>query len=119
MASINIERILCPVDFSEFSIGAYRYASSLAQQYGARLFVQHVVELWGCPYASFVATADVYTQSCRRLLSEGEEELCYFLKSHEQNGIYPRPRPRVSRIQDKFHSVHDFSGNCTTLLRLP
>src|SRR6266853_628386 len=107
MASINIERILCPVDFSEFSIGAYRYASSLAQQYGARLFVQHVVELWGYPYASFVATADVYVQSCRRLLTEGEEELRNFLKSHEQNGIYPECVIRVGMAADCILSLAD------------
>jgi len=29
MASIKIERILCPGDFSEFSVAAYAYASSL------------------------------------------------------------------------------------------
>jgi len=37
-------RILCPVDFSEFSEKAYAYAYSLARHYGARLFVQHVTE---------------------------------------------------------------------------
>lgn len=107
MASINIERILCPVDFSEFSIGAYRYASSLAQQYGARLFVQHVVELWRYPYASFVATADVYSQFCQRLLTEGEEELRNFLKSHEQNGIYPECVIRVGMAADCILSLAD------------
>jgi len=107
MASINIERILCPVDFSEFSIGAYRYASSLAQQYGAGFFVQHVVELWRYPYASFVATADVYTQFCRRLLTEGEEELRNFLKSHEQNGIYPECVIRVGMAADCILSLAD------------
>jgi len=89
MASIKIERILCPVDFSEVSVGAYGYASSLAQQYGARLFVQHVVELWRHSSASFSATADLYTQFCRGLLTGGEVELQDFVKSHAQNGIHP------------------------------
>jgi len=105
--SIKIERILCPVDFSEFSIGAYRYASSLAQQYGARLFVQHVVEFWRYPYASFVATADVYSQFCQRLLTEGEEELRNFLKSHDQNGIYPECVIRVGMAADCILSLAD------------
>jgi len=41
---LKIERILCPVDFSEFSARAYEYAHSLARQYRAKLFVQHVAE---------------------------------------------------------------------------
>ncbi len=45
MKRIRIERILCPVDFSGFSVRAYDYASSLAQHCEAKLFVQHVVEL--------------------------------------------------------------------------
>jgi len=40
---LKIERILCPVDFSEFSARAYDYAHSLARHYEARLFVLHIV----------------------------------------------------------------------------
>lgn len=39
----KIERILCPVDFSEFSTRAYDYAHSLARHYEATLFVLHVI----------------------------------------------------------------------------
>jgi len=38
----QIERILCPIDFSEFSETAYDYAQSLAWHYKATLFLQHV-----------------------------------------------------------------------------
>lgn len=41
---LRIERVLCPVDFSEYSDRAYDYAHSLARHYGAKLFVQHVTE---------------------------------------------------------------------------
>lgn len=40
---LTIERILCPVDFSEFSARAYDYAHSLARHYEATLLVFHVV----------------------------------------------------------------------------
>ena len=40
---IRFQRILCPVDFSEFSARAYTYAYSLAKQYHAKLFVEHAV----------------------------------------------------------------------------
>jgi hypothetical protein len=41
---LNIEKILCPVDFSECSAKAYDYAYLLARHYEARLFVQKVAE---------------------------------------------------------------------------
>ena len=39
----NIQRILCPVDFSEFSRHALDYAVAIARWYDARLIVLHVV----------------------------------------------------------------------------
>ncbi len=41
---LRIEKILCPVDFSEYSAKAFDYARSLAQHYGAALLLQHVVQ---------------------------------------------------------------------------
>lgn len=40
---LKIERILCPVDFSEYSARAYDYAHSLARHYEATLLVLHIV----------------------------------------------------------------------------
>lgn len=42
---LTLARILCPVDFSEYSSKAYDYAYSLARHYNAKLFLQHVAEL--------------------------------------------------------------------------
>ena len=41
---LKIERVLCPVDFSEFSDRACDYAHSIARHFGAKLFVLHVAE---------------------------------------------------------------------------
>jgi nucleotide-binding universal stress UspA family protein len=41
---LKMQRILCPVDFSEFSDRAYEYALSFARHFGAKLYVQHVTE---------------------------------------------------------------------------
>lgn len=41
---LKIERILCPVDFSEFSTNGFEYAVSFATRYKAKLYVQHVIE---------------------------------------------------------------------------
>jgi nucleotide-binding universal stress UspA family protein len=39
-----IERILCALDFSEFSRQAFQYAVSLAGRFHSRLFLDHVIE---------------------------------------------------------------------------
>ena len=41
---MRVDKILCPVDFSESSTTAYEYAYSLSRQYKAQLFVLHVME---------------------------------------------------------------------------
>lgn len=43
--SIQIHTILCPVDFSESSEHALRYAKAFAQAHQARLLLLHVVDL--------------------------------------------------------------------------
>ena len=40
----RIERILCPTDFSDLSIGAMKYAGLLAEKFAASLHVLHVVD---------------------------------------------------------------------------
>lgn len=42
-AMVEFKRILCPVDFSEFSFGACDYAMSLAKWYGAHIDLVHCV----------------------------------------------------------------------------
>ena len=40
-----VKNILCPVDFSEFSLNAFRYAASIARHFQARLIVQHTIHV--------------------------------------------------------------------------
>lgn len=42
--SIQIKRILCPTDFSEPSEHALKYGVSFARQYGATIYLLHVIE---------------------------------------------------------------------------
>jgi nucleotide-binding universal stress UspA family protein len=90
MKSDRIERILCPIDFSEFSARAYAYASSLAHHYSAKLFVQYVVEQWQHPSLNFAVSADVYERYCTELLVQGTEQLQKFLHCHKKHGVEPR-----------------------------
>lgn len=48
--AVHVRRILCPVDFSDSSVAALRFAMSLAQEADARLTVQHVIEMASRPH---------------------------------------------------------------------
>jgi nucleotide-binding universal stress UspA family protein len=86
---LEIKLILCPIDFSECSVRAYRHALSLAEHYRARLVVQHIVELWRHPSASFAATASLYDEYCQSLCGGGKEQLQEFVKSHTHDEVPP------------------------------
>ena len=55
---MNAKRILCPLDFSENSQAALGYASSLAKESGAKLFLVHVDDSqvpYDAGFAAYVA----------------------------------------------------------------
>ena len=86
---LEIKLILCPIDFSECSERAYHHALSLAEHYQAKLVVQHVVELWRHPSASFAASGGLYEEFCQALRESGEEHLRQFAKNHTHDEIKP------------------------------
>lgn len=84
---LKIERIICPVDFFEASAKAYDYAYSLALRYGAKLYVEHVIDLLAAayPYYNFpdVAANNIYWD-----MSKGaDERLHRMVKEHAVDGI--------------------------------
>jgi nucleotide-binding universal stress UspA family protein len=86
---LEIKLILCPIDFSEFSVTAYHHALSLADHYQAKLVAQHIVELWRHPSASFAASAGLYAEFCQALRESGEKQLQEFVKNHTHDEIQP------------------------------
>ncbi len=76
---LEIKLVLCPADFSEFSIRAYHYALSLAEHYRAKLVAQHVIELWRYPYADYAASLGDYKKFSRALREGGKERLLEFI----------------------------------------
>jgi nucleotide-binding universal stress UspA family protein len=84
---LEIKLILCPVDFSEFSIRAYHYALSLAEHYRAQMVVQNIVELSRYPYADYVASQGDYAEFCRALHEGGKEKLREFVEKHTHDEI--------------------------------
>lgn len=81
----KIERILCPVDFSEFSMKAYDYAYSLARRYGAKLLLQHVVAPIGGSYPLYVVP-DTFAAIDWDMTAYAEKRLKEIVEKRASNG---------------------------------
>jgi nucleotide-binding universal stress UspA family protein len=75
-----IERILCPVDFSDPSALAYAYAASIASRYKATVVLQHVIDL--TPYYRYYEFPTAYEELCGPLRAEAARKLGDFAKKH-------------------------------------
>jgi nucleotide-binding universal stress UspA family protein len=84
-----IESILCPVDFSEFSVYAYEYAQSLAWHYKAKLLLQYImyspkpIDFWNI-------YPDAYEESCRKDRADAERQLHEFVNRNTKTEIRQR-----------------------------
>jgi nucleotide-binding universal stress UspA family protein len=86
---LEIKLIVCPIDFSDFSVRAYRHALSVAEHYRAKLVAMHIVELSRYPYADYAATAGDYAEFCRTLREGGNDQLREFVTKHSRHEIRP------------------------------
>jgi nucleotide-binding universal stress UspA family protein len=85
-AMLKMQRILCPVDFSEFSDRAYEYALSFARHFGAKLFVQHVIEpvvVLPRMYISPPLIDQIYAEQD----AGAEEKIHELTAKHSRNGV--------------------------------
>jgi nucleotide-binding universal stress UspA family protein len=87
--TLKIKLILCPIDFSEFSVSAYQHARSVAEHYQAKLVAQHIVELWRHPSGDFAASAGVYEEYSQALRESGKKQLQEFVENHPRDEIQP------------------------------
>jgi nucleotide-binding universal stress UspA family protein len=85
---LKINRILCPIDFSEFSVKAYDHAQSLAWHYKAGLLLEHVTESLP-PMYPYYAFPDAYVEISQQLRSNAEQQLQEFAKTHTRPGVGP------------------------------
>jgi nucleotide-binding universal stress UspA family protein len=95
----RIESILCPIDFSDFSVSAYEYAQSLAWHFKATLFLQHV--LYSLKPADFWNIyPDSYREICRKRLADVEQQLQEFSTRHRRNEIRPKRVAQDGSVTD-------------------
>jgi len=76
---IRIERILCPVEPSDVSAKAYRYAQSIAAHYHASLIVQHIIELTQHVSAFYTPSVPVFEEFSDSLVANGLAALHQFV----------------------------------------
>jgi len=85
---LKIERILCPVDFSELSAKAYEYACLLATEHGAKLSLLHVIEPLAITYPYFTypeALDQIYTD----MGTNARHHMAKLVKDHPLTGAEP------------------------------
>lgn len=82
----QIKKILVPIDFSDHSINALKYAVDFAQTFGAKLYLIYIVEPMLYP-ADFsmgqIAIPDVSDDLVRR----GEDEMNAIVKEHVEGKV--------------------------------
>ncbi len=100
---LRIERILCPIDFSEFSARAYDYAQALARHYQAKVFLQHVVDFI-LPNYAYYPPATYLDADFQKICAEAREQLQEFAKSHTRNGVQPECFIQEGEVTDSILS---------------
>jgi nucleotide-binding universal stress UspA family protein len=87
---MHFERILCPIDFSDFSACAYEYALTIADYYKAHLIVLHAIETWKYPYADYAGSSGDFADFSNALCEGGSAKLKEFVKKHSRAGVQPQ-----------------------------
>jgi nucleotide-binding universal stress UspA family protein len=87
---MQFKLILCPVDFSDFSVSGYEHALTVAEYYKARLVALHAIELSKYPYADYVGATGDLADLSRALCESGKAKLREFVKKHSQHGVEPQ-----------------------------
>jgi nucleotide-binding universal stress UspA family protein len=95
----RFKSILCPIDFSEFSVKAYDYAQSLAWHYKAELLVQHV----RYTFPAFYIDAS-YKEIRRKLRTDALQKLREFAKRPTRIQVQPQCVVRDGNASDKILS---------------
>jgi nucleotide-binding universal stress UspA family protein len=106
---MRFDRVLCPVDFSEFSANAYDFAHSLARHYKARLFVLHVVEPLLSIYHGYMSPA-VVEEVYSRQVSDAQEQVRRLAEGHEGEQVESEVFVQIGLVADSilsFAEDHD------------
>jgi nucleotide-binding universal stress UspA family protein len=88
---ISFQRILCPTDFSLYSIRAFRHATTLARLFRAELTVLHVIPTFA-PYGVESPLYSMPSWTSPGLTREAEGEMARFVQSASEAGVSLKTR---------------------------
>ena len=107
-SSVNLKRILVPVDFSACSAKALDYAFGLAEKFGATLILLHIVE--PTPYPeNYMLLPQAIEEINQNLVQSARERL--ELLYHKR----PCPRPPVEFLVRLGHAYSEISDTAQAL----
>jgi len=122
----KIANILLPIDFSENSAEALKYATLLAKQFGARVTVMHAVE--PAPFISDLRNVP-NTLSDEEVEAKAQHELALLIEEHVESPIETKGVVRRGKAYDEIVkaakelktdliviSTHGYTGLKHTLL---
>ncbi len=78
--AVQFKTVLAPVDFSDVSLRAFRYAARMAEKYGARIVALHVVENSLGYYGFDAAVGDALVSEAQHRL----DQICREAKVHPE-----------------------------------
>lgn len=104
---LRLKKILVPVDFSDFSAKAIKYAARFAEQFGATLVLAHVVE--PVRYPESVIIPPEMEEANRERLKLARAALAKFVKQQVPSGITTET---VTRLGHPFSEINTAAKDC-------
>jgi hypothetical protein len=87
---MQIQRILCPVDFSDFSASAYDDALTVAEYLKTHWVALHAVVLSKYPNADYVGATGDFAHLSGALCEGGKAKLREFMRKPLRHGVEPQ-----------------------------
>jgi nucleotide-binding universal stress UspA family protein len=106
---LSLKQILVPIDFSDCSISALDYARALAQKFGAKLVLLHVVEPTAYP-ESYLVTPETVDETNQNLLGAARERLDAVKQRAMAYGLAAEALVRMGRAQSEIPDTAKATG---------
>lgn len=102
---LQLKVIVCPIDFSEFSVRAYQHALSVAEHYHSKVIALHAVEPFRHTHLGFAASASLYDEACTALCQAATDQLKKFIDDYTNRDVALEPLVIIGLAADVILSL--------------
>lgn len=101
---MGFKKILCPIDFSDYSYDALEYAKDIAKTYNSKLYVLHIIyepaDFTGfyVPHISFDKIRSEIESGAKKIMTEVKEEKLKDISGAETMIIFGVPSDEIVRF---------------------